>query len=120
MADVAFGSEFGFFKVAENFLGAFQNRFRDASQARHLNAVALISPPLHNFAKEDDLVVPFAHGDVEIFQTRQAAGQFCQLVVMGREKRLCADLIVKMLDNTPGEAEAVEGAGAPADFIEDD
>ena len=90
-----------------------------AGQARHLDAVALVGAALDDFAQEDDLVVPFAHGDVEILHARQAAGQFGQLVVMGGEERLGADLVVQVLDDAPGQAQAVKGAGAAADLVQD-
>src|SRR6516165_6286882 len=39
---------------------------------------------------------------------------------MSGEERFGADLVVQVLDDGPREAEAVEGAGAATDFIEDD
>ena len=70
LADVAFGGEFGFFEVAQDFFGAFEDGFRHASKAGDLDAVAFVRSTLDNFSKEHDLVMPFAHGHVEIFQAR--------------------------------------------------
>ena len=63
--------------------------------------------------------MPLAHGDVEIPQTRQARGQFGQLVIVRREQSLCANLVVQKFDDGPRQAEAVERARAAADFVQD-
>jgi len=120
LADVAFGCEFGFFQIAENFLGTFEHSFRDAGQTRDLDAVAFVGAAFDDFAQKNDLIVPFANGGVEVFEARQAAGEFGEFVVMRCEQGFCADLVMQVFDDAPGQAEAVEGAGATSDFIEDD
>ena len=114
---VAFRREFGFFEIAKNLLRAFQNFLRHASESRDLDAVAFVRAACDNLAQEHDLVVPFAHGDVEIFQSRQSRLEFGQLVIMRGKQRLCADLVVQVLDDAPRERKAVKGAGAAPNFI---
>ena len=46
-------------------------------------------------------------------------GQFGQLVIMRGKQRLCADLVVQMFDDGPGQAQPVERARAAPDLIQD-
>ena len=94
--------------------------FGDAGQAGHLDAVALVRAALDDFAQENDLIVPLAHGDVVISHPRQPRREFGQFMVMRGEKRFGADLVVQMFDDGPCQAQAVECARAAADFIQDD
>src|SRR5256885_1905713 len=48
LADVAFGGQFGFFEVAQNFLGAFEDAPGHASQAGDLDAVAFVRAAFHD------------------------------------------------------------------------
>ena len=57
---------------------------------------------------------------MKFFKRGSRAGQFGQFVIMRGEQRFCADLVVQMFDDAPGEAQAIEGAGAAADFVEYD
>jgi hypothetical protein len=82
----AFGGEFGVFEVGEDFLGAFDDRFGDAGEARDLDAVAFVGSALDDFAQENNLVVPFADGDVVVAHARKAAGEFGEFVIMRGEK----------------------------------
>ena len=43
-----------------------------------------------------------------------------QLVVVGGEQRARADRVVQVLDDRPGDGQAVVGAGAAADLVQDD
>ena len=48
-----------------------------------MDAVAFVRAAGDDFAQEDDLVVPFADGDVEVFHPASGDGEFRQLVVVG-------------------------------------
>ena len=85
-----------------------------------MDAVALVRAALDDLVQEHDLFVPLANGDVEVAQARQSVGQLGQLVVMRREERLCANLVVQMLDDRPRQAQAVERARAAPDLVEYD
>src|SRR5687767_1835348 len=120
MADSAFGGEFGFFEVAEDDFGAFEDGFGDAREARDLDSIAFVGTAFDDLAQEDDLVVPLADSDVEVPDAGKPAGEFGEFVVMGGEKSFGPALVVEVFHDGPGEAETVEGAGAAANFVEDD
>ena len=63
---LAFRIEFGFFEVVENFSGAGDDRIRQSGEPRDLDAVALIGAAGEDFSEENNLVVPFPDGDIEI------------------------------------------------------
>src|SRR5688572_29155621 len=120
MANVALGREFRLFQIAQDFLGPFQYGLWHTGEARDLNAVALVGSTVHNLAKKNDLIVPLAHGHIEILQARQTPGEFSQFVIVRGEKRARADLIVEILHNAPSERQSIKRAGAAPDLIEDD
>ena len=69
--------------------------------------------------QEDDLVVPLAHGDVEVAHAAQPAGQLRELVEMGREEHLRSrGAIVQLLDDRPRDGQPVERGGPAADLVE--
>jgi len=114
--------ELAVFQVEQNFVGAFQDFRRKARQASDLNAVAFVSGPGNDFSEKEDLVVPFLDLYGEIFNSGQNRVQFGQFVVMGGKQSFRAgiSLSMQMLDDGPGDADSVKGAGASADFIEND
>ena len=113
------GSEIGFLKVSENFFGAIEHRLRNAGQARDLNAVTLICGTFHNLPEEHHGIVVLAHGDVQVEHARQAVGEFGKFMVVRGEQGFGTELLMEMFHDRPRETEAIEGAGAAADFIED-
>jgi hypothetical protein len=52
--------------MRKNFFGAIEDFFGQAGKARDLNSVTLVGASWDNFAKKDDLLVPFAHSNVQI------------------------------------------------------
>ena len=93
---------------------------RHAGQTRYMDTVAFVRAAFDDFSEKNNLVMPFAHGDVEIFDARQARGEFGQFVIMRGEQSFRADLIVQMLDDGPRERKAIECARAASDFIQHD
>ena len=85
-----------------------------------MDAVAFVGAAFDDLPEEDDLVVPLADGDVVVAQARHPRGEFGQLVVVRSEEGLRTDLVVEVLDDAPREREAVEGARAAPNLIEDD
>jgi len=73
-----------------------------------------------NFTQEHNGVTPLAHGDVEILKARQSLGELGQLVIVRGEQGFRANGVVQVLDDTPREAQAVEGARAAPDFVQHD
>src|SRR5438093_11813453 len=86
LAHGAFGGEFALFEVAEDFLGALDDGLRHAGQAGDLDAVAFVRAAFDDSVQEHDLVVPLANGHVEVFEARQAPGEFGQFVIVGGKK----------------------------------
>jgi hypothetical protein len=54
----------GAFQVDENFFGAIKDFLWQSGKARDLNAVAFIGAARDDFAQENNLLIPFANGDV--------------------------------------------------------
>ena len=108
------------FEVAEDFLGAVDDGFGEARQLGDLDAVGFVGGAGEDFAEEDDVVVPFADGDVVVFDGALGVGEVAELVVVGGEEGAGLDGVVEVFGDGPGDGEAVEGGGAAADFVEDD
>lgn len=112
--------EFGFFEDAEDGFGAFDDGAGHAGEAGDLDAVAFVGATGEDLVEEDDAVLPFTDGDIEVAEAGEPGGEFGEFVVVGGEEGAGADGVVEVFDDRPGEAESVEGAGAAPDFIEDD
>jgi hypothetical protein len=54
---------------------------------------------------------------VHIFYRREKLGQLRQLVIVRGEERARPSVLLKMLDDGPGDGEAIERGGAAADFV---
>jgi hypothetical protein len=85
-----------------------------------VDAVAAVGAAFDDAVEEDDLVFPFADGDVEVFHAAETRGEVGQLVVVRGEERAAADVGGDVLGDGPGEREAVQRARAAADLVEDD
>ena len=79
----------GTFQMGKNFFRSIEDFFWQAGETRHLDAVTLVRAAGDDFAEENDLLVPFAHGDVEIAYAFAVLGEFGQLVIM-RGEQTCA------------------------------
>ena len=119
LAEVA---EFVFFEVGQDFLGAGDDFGGEAGQAGDLDAVGFVGGAGFDAAEEDDAVALFADADVVVLDAGKGEGDVGQFVVVGREEGLGLDGrgVVQVLDDGPGDGNSVEGAGAAADFVEDD
>ena len=79
---LAVGVEFGLFEVREDFLRPGDDRVGESGEARDLDPVALVRAAGHDFPQEDDLVVPFADGDIEVEDAGARAFEVGELVVV--------------------------------------
>src|SRR5580704_16199852 len=104
----------------EDFAGAFDYGFGEAGEAGDFDAVAFVGAAGFDSAEEDDFVGSFFHADVDVFDGWKKLGEFGEFVIVGGEEGTGASVLLKMLDDGPGDGEAVEGGGAAADFIEED
>jgi hypothetical protein len=80
----------------------------------------VVGAAVEDAVEEDHFVAVFAHGDVHVLRVLQLVPEFGQLVVVRGEEGLGLDAVVDELGDGPGDADAVEGAGATADLVEDE
>src|SRR5580658_4898656 len=55
------------FQIGQNLFSSFNDRLWNSGQAGHLNAETLVCAALHNLAQEQNLLIPFPNGDIEVF-----------------------------------------------------
>src|SRR5262249_20601686 len=94
--------------MRENIFGAVENFFWQTGEARHVDAVTFVRATGDNFAQENDLLVPFAHRDVEIADAAAILRELGQFVVVRREQGTRFDLVMKKLGDAPGDGKPVE------------
>src|SRR5439155_4775565 len=105
-------------QTRKDFLCAVENFPWQTGQTRDVDSVAFVRAAGDDFAQENDLLVPFAHRDIEIADAATVLGEFGQLVVVRREQRPRFDFVVQKLGHTPGNGEPVESRRAAADLIQ--
>ena len=110
----------GAFQLGQHFAGPLQHLAGHAGQPGDVDAVALVGAAGGDLVQEDDLVLPLADQHVVVAQAGQRLGELGQLVVVRGEQGPAADLVVQVLGDRPGQRDAVVGAGAAADLVEDD
>src|SRR5208282_994649 len=89
-------------------------------EASDFDAVTFVGAAGLDAAEEDNFVGRFLHGDVDIFDGGEKFGEFGEFVIVRGEEGARAGVFLEMLDDSPGDGEAVEGSGAAAHFIEED
>src|SRR5579864_6382724 len=55
---------------------------------------------------------------MHVFYGGEKISKFGEFVVVRGEKRTCAGVLLQVLDDGPGDGEAIKSGGAPADFVE--
>ena len=80
------------------------------------------APPGTILRRKTTCALLLGHGDVVVAHARQHARQLGQLVVVGGEERLraAARVVVQVFDDGAGDGQAVVGAGAAPDLVQDD
>ena len=91
-----------------------------AGEARDRDAVAAARRAGHEAVQEHHVVAVLARGDGVVRDARRLLRELGELVVVRREERAAADDVVQVLGDRPGDGEAVVGARAAADLVEDD
>src|SRR5262249_11771904 len=66
----------GTFQMGKNFFGAIENLLRQTGETRYLDPVTFVSAARDNLAEKNDLLVPFAHCDVQIADAFAILGEF--------------------------------------------
>ena len=106
--------------MGKNFFRAVEDFFRQAGEARDLYAVTFVGAAGDDFAQKNDLLIPFAHGDIQIANAFAVLGEFGQLVIMRGKQTARFDLVVEKLGHAPRDGEAVESGCAAADLVKND
>ena len=104
----ALGIEFCLFEVVEDFLGPMKDAVGQTGQPRNLDSVALIGTTRQDLSQKDYLIVPFAHGNIEVYDTRTGALEIRDFVVVRRKQRAAAYGVVEVLGDAPGDGKAVK------------
>ena len=110
------------FEVAEDGGGAADDGGGQAGHFGDVDAEAAVGGAGHDTAEEDHLAVLLDGGGVEVVDAGEQIGHGGELVVVGGEDGAGAQarVVVQVLDDGAGDGDAVVGAGAAADFVEDD
>ena len=90
------------FQLRQDLLGSFDDVRRHARQSGHVDAITFVGRARQDFVQKHDLVLPFAHGHIEVAQPRERSGQRRELVVVRGEKGAATDAVVQILDDRPG------------------
>ena len=106
--------------MGKNFFRAIEDFFRQTGKTGHLYAVTLVGAAGNDFAEKNDLLVPFAHGDIQIANAFAVLGEFDQFVLMGGKQTARLDLVVQKFGHAPRDREAVESGCAAADLVKND
>ena len=107
--------------LVQDVLGTLDDALGHAGHAGDVDAEGVLAAALDELAQEDDLLVDLAHGDVVVAHAGQRAGHVVELVVVGGEEGagMAAGVLVDVLDDGPGDGDAVVGAGAAAELVEE-
>lgn len=92
----------GVFQVGEDLCASFYYGFWDAGEFGYVYAVAFVGAAGQDFVEEDDVVGPFADGDVAVFDIRQQVRKLGQLMVVGGKEGAAFDLVCDVLGDRPG------------------
>jgi len=104
------------FKGTEYILGARHYRLWNAGNLRNMNAITAIGGAGKNAMQEHNVALPFAHGNVQVANARDASGEISEFVVVRCKERPRAGGGLVFGDR-PCQTESVEGAGSAADFV---
>ena len=102
--------------------GATDDSGWDTCEFGDVDAVGAIGGTIDNPVQEDDPTVLLKDIHARTMHEREDRFEASQLVIVGGEEGLAAQFgdIVDVLDDRPGDGQTVVGAGAAADFVEDD
>ncbi len=64
----------GGFEFFEDFGASFDDCFGDTGEFCDVDAVAFVGAAGEDFVEEDDFVLPFAYGDVAVFDVSEELG----------------------------------------------
>ena len=91
-----------------------------SGQARDFDAIAFVGAAFFDAPQKNDFIGRFFDGDVNVFNAGEQIGELGEFVIVRGEERARARVCLQMLDDGPGDREAVESRRAAAHFIEQD
>ena len=108
-------------QLGQNLFCARNHLVGNTGQLRHLDAETVIRSAAHNTAQESNVIAALLDGNIKVFDSVDKILKHRQLVIMGGEKRLCAQLlpIRCIFQNGPRNAHSVKGRGTAPDFVQD-
>src|SRR5437763_8973613 len=106
--------------MGKNFFRASQDSFRQAGEARDLYTVAFVRAAGDDFAQKNDLLIPFADGDVQIANAFAILCEFDQFMIMRGKQTAGFDVVVEKFGHAPRDREAVKSRGAAANLVKND
>ena len=109
-------------QLMDDLFGPLDHVVGHARQLGYLNAVALVCAALDDLSQENDIVAFFFYGDAVIVHAGQFSFQLCQFMVVSGKQRLGPQKsrVADVLHHCPGNGQAVEGAGASANLVQNE
>ena len=104
----------------QDFLGALDNLRRQARQSRHLYPIGAVRTARHDLAQKDDLVALFLHRHPQVLRALLEFRKLVEMMIVGGEQRLCADLPDYVFRHCPRQRHAVIGGRPTPQLIKDD
>ena len=111
----------GSFKLLQDDIRPGNNGSGHAGKLRHMYAEAVFRPAAFELSEEDDLPINLLHAHIEVLDAGEALLHLVQLmVVRGKERAgMAAVAFVDVLDDSPRYGDAVIGACAASQFVEE-
>src|ERR1700720_3917818 len=103
----------------QNFASTLDHAARESGEASDFDAITLVGAAGLHAPQENNLTGSLFHRNVHIFYRGKKFGQLGQFVVMRGEEGARAGVLLKMLDDGPGNGQAIKSRGAAADFVEE-
>ena len=105
------------FVALQDFAGALDHAARQTGEPCHFDAVAFVRAAGLDAPEKNDFAGRLFDRDMNVLHAGKKIGQFRQFVIVRGEKRTRARVFLEMLDDSPGDGEAVKRGGAAANFI---
>ena len=109
-------------ELAEDVSGTVGDATWHTAEACDLDTEAMLAPPADELAKEEHTPIDLAGGDVVVLHALETTLEVIELVVVRSEEGLGAPvgIVVQVLDDSPSDGDAIVGAGATAQLVEED
>ena len=109
------------FELLEDNLGAAHDALGHAGYLCHMDTEGVLAATGHELAQEDNLVADLLDAHIVVAYGGELALHLVELMIVGGKERAGASLgiLVEVLDDGPGYADAVVGRGATPQFVEE-